>query len=192
MTTQHLSDEILQEYIDGALSDDGRRIAEQHLAECARCRLLFNALRRIDRSLRTMPGEHAGENVSRSVLLSLGIKPPTPLLYRIVENFAYLFGFLLVAGVSGTVYFLAGVIDTQHIKDTGSIVAGLIDSTGGYWRDIIASASLTLKTYLPFIFESANLRIGITTALVLAILALADGFFRKHILSGRYRPTSPR
>ena len=36
--TPHLTDERLDDYVDGALSDSERAFAEEHLASCERCR----------------------------------------------------------------------------------------------------------------------------------------------------------
>ncbi len=185
MTSEHLTDEILQQYADGALPRDKRRTAKRHLDACSRCQTILGSLERIDRTLRTMPREHAGEAFTRDVMLRLGIKPPTPLLFRVAESLAYLFGLVLVVGVTGTVYFLSGVINAKHIDHTRSVFGDVLGSAGGYWRDAGGAISLTIKTYLPFLFESATLRIGITTVLVLVVLALVDGYVRKHILSGR-------
>ena len=42
---KHLNEEIIFEYFDNELSDDGKRIIDEHVTECEECRKLFNSVK---------------------------------------------------------------------------------------------------------------------------------------------------
>ncbi len=65
---RHLTESLLNEYLDETLDDEARCEAEAHLASCADCQAKANTLRRTFDVLAALPEEPLGHDLSRDVL----------------------------------------------------------------------------------------------------------------------------
>ncbi len=71
MTTQHLSAETLNEYLDGALEAPARAQAEAHLADCPQCAARLASWRALFAGLAALPEEPLARDLSADVLARL-------------------------------------------------------------------------------------------------------------------------
>jgi predicted anti-sigma-YlaC factor YlaD len=55
--TTHLTDEILNEFIDDVIDADARRLVESHLKTCPACRIVLEKLRHVATALKALPEE---------------------------------------------------------------------------------------------------------------------------------------
>jgi len=77
----HLSDELLNEYLDGVLPD--RALVESHLAECADCARRLAALRAVFADLESLPEAALSRDLAAPIALVLGGRMPVPRSLRL-------------------------------------------------------------------------------------------------------------
>lgn len=71
MTTQHPSDETLNEYLDGVLDAPARARVDAHLAGCLQCAARLEAVRALFAELEALPDEPLARDLSAGVLAHL-------------------------------------------------------------------------------------------------------------------------
>ena len=76
----HLSDEILNEYLDDALPPDARAEVESHLRDCADCELRFDQLADLFFELSALPEADLTRDLSADVVRTLTPQPLPRLL----------------------------------------------------------------------------------------------------------------
>ena len=108
----HCSSAQLQSYVDRRLHEDEEKLVSDHLQICVQCTRAYEALAQIDTSLRKLPRESLSSGFTRAVMARLHLAPKSSLLFRLLENVAYLFGLLLVLGTMALVFILTGTVDT--------------------------------------------------------------------------------
>lgn len=104
--TDHVLRETLQLMADGELAEEAARSARLHLETCESCRKVYQDLAQFDHVMRTVPVRSLPRNFTAGVLLRLGIQPRPPFLFRVLEHFASLVAFILVAAMGGSVWIL--------------------------------------------------------------------------------------
>ena len=115
--TDHVLRETLQLMADGELAEEAARSARLHLETCESCRKVYQGLAQFDRLLRTVPVRSLSRDFTAGVLLRLGIQPRPPFLFRVLEHFAALVAFILVAAMGGSVWIL---LTLPRGQDSGS------------------------------------------------------------------------
>jgi len=71
----HLSEELLNEYLDEALDESSRQQAASHLAQCAGCRARLEALQWVFSSLGSLPEIPLARDLTPRVLARLPARP---------------------------------------------------------------------------------------------------------------------
>ena len=72
---KHLDNELIQQYLDGALGEGERAQAEDHLAQCAACAQEMKAWEAVFAPLGKLPLLEPGRTFETDVLSRLGIQP---------------------------------------------------------------------------------------------------------------------
>ena len=80
----HLTEETLNEYLDGALSSSARTVTDAHLADCPGCASRLESLRALFAGLDGLPDVGLARDLSPAVLLALPRRARLPLLIRLV------------------------------------------------------------------------------------------------------------
>lgn len=182
MTNDHVTNEMLQMLLDGTLSPEHAAAVEAHLSSCASCANAYDDLRQLHRVMKRLPVEHAGGEFTRDILVRLNIIPRTSLLFRIVENLAYVFGLMIVLGVMLAVFTFTGVVGSDQIEPTQTVLRGAGDAVAQAVGNAVGGLTAWLQAYLPFVFGSGSLKIAVMGTLIAGMLALVDRFLKKRIL----------
>lgn len=170
----HCTTEQINALIDLTLSDVEKQQVESHIAECAGCRQAVSVMRRIDVSVKHLPLERVSGDFTREVLAVLHLAPKSPLLFRLLEKGAYLFGLFIVLGAMLTVFVATGLVDTREVSRGEIIFRQVLSDAGGMMSSMMAGLSGLLAQYLPFMFDKGNISIVAAVIVVLGVLALAD------------------
>lgn len=79
----HLSDEVLNEYLDAALSASALAMADAHLAGCGPCADRLEALRGLFATIETLPELTLERDLSAGVVAAVGGRPVLPRPVRV-------------------------------------------------------------------------------------------------------------
>jgi len=170
----HCTTEQINALIDRTLSGNEKETVENHIAECAGCSQALSMIRRIDLSVKSLPIERVRGDFTREVLAVLHLAPKSPLLFRLLEKGAYLFGLFIVLGVMLTVFVASGLVDSREVSRGEIIFRQVMSDAGGMMSSVMAGLSGLLAQYLPFMFDKGNISIVAAVIVVLGVLALAD------------------
>lgn len=182
MSSEHLTNEQLQSFVDGMLPPNEAASVTVHLRICSRCRNAAAALQRLDTTLRNLPIANLGGDFTRNVLTRLDIVPKSPMLFQVVENLAYVFGMMIVLGVMLAVFVLTGVVDSSQVSNTQTLLNNASDEVAEQTAHFVASFASALQSYLPFIFGNGNLKIAIMGTITVGMLVVLDRFLKRRIL----------
>jgi anti-sigma factor RsiW len=181
MSIPHLTDEQLQMYVDEVLTEEESYAIAKHLQACSQCSSEHASLTRLHRTLKSFPVERVGSDFTQTLLEKLGIAPKTTFLYRVAENFAYAFGLVIVLGMMLTAFVVTGVVTTGQLS---AILDPVIQTTEIVVKQIRSSLALLVvatRSYLPFLFADAGMKMAVTATLAVGMLALLDKFLKKRI-----------
>ena len=167
----HSSIEQLYALIDRELDPGAHALVAGHLQACARCRSLYESLVRFDSACKRIPLETLSPDFTRSVMATLGIVPKNPLVFRLLEHVAYLFGMLIVLAFMTAAFVLTGVIKTEDVTANSGPAGKVLDTIGTG----VGTASGILGSWLTGFFPSGfnHGAISISAAVVVVVLALA-------------------
>lgn len=177
MNGQHCTSEQLQMFLDKTLAMNEQVWVQEHVRTCTACGRSYASLARFQKELKNLPLEKVQEGFTRNVLASLGIAPKSPLIFRLLEKGAYLFGLCIVLGIMLVAFVATGVIPMQQITEGGNYVNTLLISSGSVLDKSTSVFSNALKQYLPFAFGKGSMGVSLFTVLVVAGLAIADKLF---------------
>jgi len=170
----HISLEQLYALVDRELDPAEHALVTEHLRACARCRSLYESLVRFDAACKRIPLERVSPGFTRTVLASLGIVPNTPLIFRLFEHAAYLFGTVIVLAFMTVIFVLTGVIKTEDIAAGKSLGDQALDTMGTGLSKASGALSGWLAEFFPSGFNHAALSISLAIIVVLIALALVD------------------
>jgi anti-sigma factor RsiW len=175
-TGVHVTTDQLNLLIDGRLPESEAYLMSNHLASCDMCRSLHARLRDVDRALRGLPLETTSAEFTGRVMGLILTRRRSPVLFRILENVAYVFGLLIVLGVMTAAFLLTGVLDTQQVQLTRDVTEGFATRV---WETVgsgVGDFSALLVTYFPFAFSGNGVSMVLFTVLAVGLLAGIDRF----------------
>jgi anti-sigma factor RsiW len=167
----HSSLEQLYALVDRELDPGEHAIVAGHLAVCARCRSRYESLVRFDSACKRIPLERASPGFTRSVMASLGIVPKSPLMFRLLEHAAYLFGMVIVLAFMTAIFVLTGVIRTEDVAASSDLGGKALDTMGTGLSKASGVLSGWLTEFFPF--GGSHGALSISAAVVVVVLALA-------------------
>ncbi len=182
MSSEHLTNEQLQLFVDGMLPPEEAASVAGHLRICFRCRNASAALQKLDATLKSLPSGNLGSDFTRNVLMRLDIAPKSSRLFGVVENLAYVFGMMIVLGVMLAVFVLTGVVGSSQVSNTQTWLNNASDVFAGRTSHFVASFASALQSYLPFIFGNGNLKIAAMGTIAVGMLMVVDRFLKRKIL----------
>ena len=159
---QHLSDELLNEFLDGALDSTARAGVEAHLAACADCSARQEALGAVFARLATLPQAPLGRDLRSGVMAAVRAQSQTAL--RPIADpgrpaFQLVFGLQLLAALVLMAYawpFLAGLAQLGPLIGPGDI-SRFVAQMAGAWLDF-AGLWLALQRWLAIAATQPPLR----------------------------------
>ena len=170
----HSSLEQLHALVDRELDPGEHAIVAGHLQGCARCRSLYESLVRFDSACKRIPLERVSPAFTRSVMASLGIVPKSPLMFRLLEHAAYLFGMVIVLAFMTTAFVLTGVIRTEDVAASSGAGGKVLDSMGTGLSKASGVLSGWFTEFFPFGANHGALSISAAVVVVVLALALVD------------------
>lgn len=134
MICEHI-EELLPEYLDGELTDNRRRLVEEHLESCASCRAMLLGLRRVDAAVASWPAlpdemrsrlPSIDDGVRRGIRRERLLGPALVVMRRTLSLTVSAAVVLIVAGLSVALLLMGARLDTarQTISNAPSNVAG--------------------------------------------------------------------
>ncbi|MBI5471419.1 MAG: zf-HC2 domain-containing protein [Ignavibacteriae bacterium] len=182
MSSEHVRDELLQMYVDSRLDATESAAVRQHLLTCRVCSSAHFSLTQLDRGLRSLPTERLASDFSSRVMTKLSIAPRSPFLFKAIENMAYVFGLMIVLGIMLTAFVLTGAVSMEQFAESRTVVNSFTDSMSLHLRSAIDALTLTLETYLPFVFRHSSMKVAAMATVVIGMLALIDRIVRRRVL----------
>jgi len=173
-TEKHRSVEQLHALIDRQLDPAERALVTEHLRGCAGCRSRYESLGRFDAAFRRMPLAALSPAFTRSVMVTLGLAPKVPLVFRLVERAAYVFGLLIVLAFIVTAFVLGGVITSADLAGSQGAARRYLDATGSALAAAAGVLGSWLKDYLPFLFNRGGIAVTAVALAVVIMLAALD------------------
>lgn len=152
--------ELIDAFVDGAVSEQERRQAEQHLADCSECRDEARGLTALSELL-------AAERLAPAPLdidfRAAATRPGRPLAAAVAALAALVGGAAaLLAGLAPQVESAAATLFDFTVT-AGLVGAGLLDAS---WRGMSAAVSSTLQPAAPGLLFGGAAAVGLTVLLV--------------------------
>jgi anti-sigma factor RsiW len=174
----HIHEELLEEYLDGTINDQGRTEIEHHLDVCQSCRKEVRALRRVGESVKLLPLDGLGPAFTESVLDRLDGSS----FAKGVNLVTILSGLIALVCVSGMVlaaFVMTGVISLGEIAQGNSQVHA--QWVNGW--NVVAGFLTNVGRWVGFRMPSPSTTTVMMTAFAgLVLFALADRFLGRRIL----------
>jgi anti-sigma factor RsiW len=169
MTTKHkhLTRAELYAYRDGQLPAEEAGAARGHLESCRRCAGVFEDLGRVDGAISSLPLERVDESFTEKVMAQVGLSTLNTGLYRFVVYLPSVVGLILVLGVMGGAYLLAGGMGAGG-EHTG------LAHTGSTFMQTIETSMRALVGWLASLGSSGALAITAFALGLLVLVALGD------------------
>ena len=170
----HSTVEELHGLIDRQLDPSDHQRVTGHLQACPRCRSLYESLALFDSACKRVPLSTVAPGFTRSVLAALGVVPRTPLVFRLLEHAAYVFGLFVVAAIMTTVFVLTGVFTPNDAAAGKGPEAPLLHLLGSGFSDASTRFVGWLNEFLPFAFSHGALWVSAAALIVVLMIAVVD------------------
>jgi anti-sigma factor RsiW len=172
----HLTLEMLQEYLDGLTDDDTRNKVEMHIQSCTVCSDEIKLLRSLDSSLKNIPHEKASPNFTIRVIKQLGIRESPSIVWLIFKNLAPLFGLVAIISVIYGVLKFTGSLDSSGVSESVAATQLAYDSVADGISTGISAFSGWVKNTFPFLYTNKHYTLTAFIAVLFIIVALLDKF----------------
>lgn len=93
----HITDAVLQEYIDTIADESLKYAVEEHLKSCSSCTARLMAFRELDRAIRKIPLERVSRHFTPRVMAAVGIRRSESLMRQIAMNLLPLAATIVIA-----------------------------------------------------------------------------------------------
>jgi hypothetical protein len=172
--TEHITHEMLQLLADGALYGDAARSVQNHLGECADCSATFATMVKFDRFVRAMPLPVLRREFPQDLLSRLGIRPPTPFLFRIVEHAASVVAVFLVVLMGVTIGALLSLSNGGEGANQELPGQKVLSPAVKWMETAYGEFGDWLSRIVPLVFGSQTAKIVVMLLLMVPLVALVD------------------
>ncbi|MBA4312576.1 MAG: hypothetical protein C0417_08090 [Chlorobiaceae bacterium] len=172
----HLTSELIQEYLDGLVTTDIRNSIEIHLDDCNICRDKMKSYQAIDSALKTMPCENANPYFTQRVMERLGIKESPSIIWSIFKNLAPLLGLIIIVGVIYAALRFTGKLEGSGVGDTVTATQSVYNTAASGISSGISSFTGWMKNIFPFLYTKNSYGIVVYLLILFIIVALLDKF----------------
>ena len=189
----HLSDDTLNEYLDGALHSPARSAVEAHLAGCPACAARAAALSRVFTGLATLPDAPLSRDLRSSVMAAVRARPPLALRpIADPRRPAFRLVFILQSGLALGLLAFAWPFVMGHALALPPIVAGDLSgmlagwigawvNPAGLWPALQNwAASDSAQLVLPNLVVLQPLVAGLVLAAAGALWVLGNALLLRH------------
>jgi anti-sigma factor RsiW len=175
MNRTHTTDDLLNEYLDNALTQTQRSEIEGHLRECDECSTRVNELRALFDEIESLPEAKLEHDLSKAIAAAANRRVTfAPLLWLI---------FAAQAIIALVAFAVAGWLTLpliQQTVDMNGIVAQSIETLTVEWANWISESQLALEQTLqtltqPLPFEASMLMIALLVAAVSLLWIAGNG-----------------
>ncbi len=172
----HLTLEMLQEYLDGLTDDETRDKIEMHIQACAACSDEIKSLRFIDSSLKNIQPKKTTPNFTIRVIKQLGIRESPSIIWLIFKNLAPLLGLVFIVSIVYGVLKFTGSLDSSGVGESVIATQSAYDSVTDGISTGISAFSGWMKNAFPFLYTNKNYTLTAFIAVLFIIVALLDKF----------------
>lgn len=175
----HLSDKLLNEFLDGALDGSARADVEAHLAACGACSARLEALGAVFAGLATLPQAPLGRDLRLGVMAAVRAQSQTalrPIAGPRRPVFQLVFALQLLAALALLAFawpFLAGLAQLTPLIGSAD-VSRFVAQLAGAWLDF-GGLWLALERWLALATTQPTLRPEMLLQPVVAGLVLVAG-----------------
>lgn len=179
----HISDEILQQVVDGRATPEDSSVASRHLAACARCAQMYRNLVLLDRSLRESISLHPPGQLVDTVLLHVRTARRFAATARIAVIASAAFVTVAVlAAVGGIAWLLtAGRASVTPVSPAQKLVADWYGAWGGTAESILGELARYTSTISTSTIFPTAVTLICTIAAVVAIDATIGRKFARRL-----------
>jgi len=135
---EHLTRAEFHAYLDGQLPSEKTEPARRHLSRCQRCSETFEGLRQLDSAVRSLPLERVSGSFTEKVMAQVGLSKVDSGVFRFIVYLPSVVGLVLVLGVMGGVYLLAGgagvAVEPTGVGQTAST---LVQTLGTAMKELV-------------------------------------------------------
>jgi hypothetical protein len=168
MSLKHLTDEEIQEYLDGYLSQQNALLFEKHLEICPHCQESLKQYQSLYVGLANDKGFDLPESFTKSVLSRLPAEPEPKSRFNYVNIFLTILGIIIAVGI--TFYYV-------DLKPLGRVISNIFVPQYEFGSELIVSIKSSLVSL------NGNLSLLAFAGLTLLIIAALD----RALVQPRYR-----
>jgi hypothetical protein len=175
----HLSDELLNEYLDKALEAHSRTRADLHLSSCADCAERLAALRALFAEIESLPEAALSRDLAGPVIQRLSSRNVLPSWLRLtvgLQTAAALIALLVAAPF--VIEFASTWLPTLQPPSLGEVFIPF-QSQWTSWLDILSQFQLPSPPELPM-FDVSSLVVTLTLAGVSTLWLVGNGLLLRN------------
>ena len=170
----------LHALLDRTLPEEETKAVGLHLKSCRRCNTLYEDLRSLHGALRSLPLERLDASFTERVMAQLGLPTVNTGVFSLIVFLPSVVGLLLVLGIMGGAYILAGGGTAQSGQP-------LLEHTVASYVQMLETALNGLVGWLASVGSSGALAITAFALGFLVILALGELLPAGSVRKGRGR-----
>ena len=182
---EHITEQILQEFIEKRLSSQETRIVSSHLSGCSSCNEQMKSYSLLHRTIKQIPLEKVSSDFTTQLLKKLNIKEAPSFLWNLLTNIAPLLLITVVLVILVGALQVSGALNTPEVSNS----IQLTQKAYSVVSDGLTSGSQTVNSWLntlfPFKFASEGLTFTIFLICFLSAIALLDKFLFIKLLRKR-------
>jgi hypothetical protein len=172
----HLTSEMLHEYLDNLNEGKTRVQIELHIETCEICSGKLKLLRTIDSALNRMKRESVDAGFTQRIMNQLEIKESSTIVWSIFKNLAPLLGLVVIISIIYGVLKYTGKLEGSGVGDTISATQSVYDSASGEISKGISSFTGWMKNLFPFLYTKGSYSLAAFLIVFFIIVALLDKF----------------
>jgi anti-sigma factor RsiW len=173
----HISDELLNEYLDNALQD--RAPVDSHLSSCDECAARLTALRDLFAELESLPELALSRDLAAPITRRLGGSNAFPRWLPLTVTLQAAFALVaLVIAAPFVMQFLSPYLATAQSPSFTDLLVQL-QSEWTAWLDILSQIQMPTLPEIPFV-EVSSLAITLTLAGVSMLWLVGNGLLLRN------------
>jgi hypothetical protein len=172
----HLTSEMLQDYLDKLDDKETRFQIELHFSACEICSGKLKLLRKVDSALKNMKRENVDVNFTPRIMKQLGIKESSTIVWSIFKSLAPLLGLVLIISTLYGVLKYTGKLEGSGVGDSINATQSIYDSASGEISKSISSFTGWMKNLFPFLYTKGSYSLAAFLVVFFIIVALLDKF----------------
>ena len=175
----HLTDELLNEYLDNELAPAGRAQAEEHLAECADCAARLSALEALFKEIESLPELELTHSLAARLSLPSNLPAVLPRSLRLTVTLQAAIAIVaIIFAAPFVMQFLSPYLVAVQLPSFTEILIQA-QSQWAIWLDTLSQFRLPTLPEIPVV-EMSSLVITLTLAGVSMLWLIGNGLLLRN------------